>query len=63
MMKRWMLWGLLAVSLLVLPRSVQRADAQGILLLAAAPPNPCVSTGVLDFSNTCNNIYFLTGLQ
>lgn len=54
---------LIAVALIAFPRSVQRADAQGILLLAAAPPTPCVSTGVLDFSNTCNNIYFLTGLQ
>lgn len=27
-----------------------------------APPSGCASTGVLDLSNSCNDIYILTGM-
>lgn len=52
----------IATALSMAPTSVQRADAQGFFFLLGTVAVPCTSTGILDFSNVCNDIYFMAGL-
>lgn len=61
-MKSFLTWALIVGMAAFVPSAQAGFPSSGRYLTSSAL-TPCTSTGVLDLSNTCNDIYFWVGLQ